>query len=383
MAKPVQMKTEIVNIEEIHDTIIAFANGDFSKRLSISESSDARDSIIAGINMLGEELEQKTISRNYFSNVYNAVSDLLIVTDKFGIIQDVNETTIKTIKLAKEALIYLDVRTVIKDENNEFKKAIDQGLDYNNFDTFLLNSFEEYIPLSCSMSKITNNDNTHVGYLIIAKDITEKKNQDQVLLNMMIATEEKERKRLAYDLHDSLGQELNAIQMFLSSLNFISPNNNNYKKTLEESRAMLNQSINTVRSLSFDLMPKSLEEGCLASALEGLMDKLNTLCTFNYDIEMTSNLSKDRQVIIYRVFQEFINNSLKHTSPCIINIEIKETKRSIKFLIEDSGKGFDLSNGKKGNGIHNITTRLKAINAPFKYSSSPSCGTKLEFTLLI
>lgn len=374
------MKTEIINIKELQNLILAFADGDFSKRMPISDKEDDRDSLINCINMLGEELEEKTISRNYFSNVYNAVSDLLIVTDTLGIIKDVNETTIKTIKLAKEALIFLDVRTIVKDENDELKKILDLGLDNNNFETNLINSFEESIPLNCSISKITNNDNIPIGYLIIAKDITEKKNQERALLNMMIATEEKERKRLAYDLHDSLGQELNAIQMFLSSLNFISTNDKAYKKTLEESKSMLNQSINTVRTLSFDLMPKSLEEGCLASALESLLNKLGTLCTFKYDIEMTTVLSKDKQVIIYRVFQEFINNSLKHTSPCVISIKIEETNRNIKFLIEDGGKGFDLLNGKKGNGVNNITTRLTAINADFKYSSSPNSGTKLEFT---
>lgn len=375
------MKAEIVNLEDINNIIIAYANGDFSERLEISKNRDARDSIIVGINMLGEELEQTMISRNYFSNVYNAVSDILIVTDVKGKIRDVNDTAVNKIKLAKEALINLDARSIVIDDRREISNAINQGLNYYHFETYLLNAFDEKIFLSCSISKITNKDKEHEGYLIIAKDITDKKNQEQQLLTVMISTEEKERKRLAYDLHDSLGQELNAVQMYLSSLNFKSSTDDDFKKAFEECKTMLSQSINTVRNLSFDLMPKSLENGCLCTAIEELTTKLNSIVDFNFRCQMTKELNQEKQIIIYRIFQEFINNSLKYALPCVIHIDIRETNNAIKFLVKDNGKGFDFTQNKNGNGIHNIKTRLKALNSNFNYLSKIGQGTELEFTL--
>jgi PAS domain S-box-containing protein len=373
------MKVEIVNIDEIHNIIIDYANGDFSKRLNVSDRKDNRDSIVAGINMLGEELEQTTISRNYFSNVYNAVSDLLIVTDKKGKVIDVNETTIEKVGLAKDSFIGVDVQSILGTNKSELEEILTNNKEAFSFETSIASLEGKKIPLNCSVSKIIDNNDENQGYLIIAKDISDKKNQEQQLLSTIIATEEKERKRLAYDIHDSLGQELNAIQMYLSSLSHLSSSENQFKKTFEECKVMLDSSINTARNLSFELMPKSLEDGSLCSALEELISRLEGICTFDFDFEFTSVIVNEKQVAIYRVAQEFINNSLKYAMPCRVKMSAKEKGDAIVFIIEDNGSGFEMDKNINGNGIHNIKTRLKAINAEYIYTSCPDKGTRLEF----
>ena len=82
----------------------------------------------------------------------------------------------------------------------------------------MLGGSNSEIPVSCTLSKIIDRFKTHQGYLFVAKDISERKDKEKNDLRIVIATQEKERKRLANDLHDSLGQEINAIKMYMNSL---------------------------------------------------------------------------------------------------------------------------------------------------------------------
>lgn len=375
------MKTEIVNIEEIQNLILAFAAGDFSKRLAFSDKKDERDSIINGINMLGEELEQTTISRDYFSNIYNAVSDLLIVTDYNGIITDVNETSINKIKLPVEALINRDAKTLISDSALDLKKIFNKEIKYFHFDTVLTNAIGTQLNLSCSISKIFNRNDKHQGYLIIAKDVTAEKNKEQQLLNIIVSTQEKERKRLAYDLHDSLGQELNAIKMYLNTLTYLKHSENN-NKIFEDCKAMLDESIETLRNLSFDLLPKSLEKGDVIFALKELISKLKGICKVKLTCkDETIVLDKDTQILIYRICQEFISNSMKHSDATKINIVIEKNIRKVAFILTDNGKGFNIGEVQFGNGLYNMKTRLKSIEAIYNFTSEINKGTYLNFEL--
>ena len=380
------MKTEIINLDEIQETIIAFANGDFRKRLKISEDRDARDSIVSGVNMLGEELELTMISRDYFGSIYNAVTDILIVTDLNGIISDVNKAAEEKLGIHKDDLINKNANILVSDRSLRLRRTImaafQSGKAHYKFETTFADPKGFRFPVSCSISKIVNRHNEHDGYLIIAKDITDEKNREQHLLKVIVSTQEKERKRLAYDLHDSLGQELNAIKMYLNSLDYIDKSSSNFSRTFDECKQMLDQSINTVRDLSFDLMPKSLENGNLCYAVEQLANNLGGICQIKCDfLHENLGLDKEVQILIYRVFQEFISNSMKHAKATCINLKVNRVNSRVIFALSDNGVGFVEENIVAGNGIHNMQSRLEAINANYKLKSQLNEGTQLKFLL--
>lgn len=376
------MRTEIINIDEIQELLLSFAEGDYSKRLNVSDERDKRDTIVAGINMLGEELERTTVSRDYFSNIYNAVSDLLFVIDENGFIIDVNKTVIQKIILPKNSLINRNINTIFTDEILDFNFIFHDQVESYHFDSLISNSKDEYIHLTCSISKITSKINELKGFLVIAKDTTKNKEHEQHLLNVMLSTQEKERKRIAYDLHDSLGQELNAIKMYLNTLSIIEKDNFSFKSTLEQCKLMMDDSINTIRELSFDLMPKSLENGNLIIAIDETVNKLNNIQNICYTYN-TKNLplKKETEIIIYRIIQEFISNSLKYANAKLIQINIKKTQKKIIFSLNDDGIGFDIIGMKIGNGIYNMKTRLKAIKSNYSFKSIPNNGTSLIFQI--
>lgn len=380
------MKSEIVNVDAIEEIIIAYANGELHKRLEISDKRDDRDTIIAGINMLGEELEKTTISRDYFMNIYNSVSEILIYIDAEGKILDLNLATEKVLGKNIKDLKGQNIRTIIHEQNISIGSKIQESLEASEqfvaFEASLSINQNSEIPIACTLAKVIDRLNNHKGYLFIANDITEQKNKEINELRITIAAQETERKRLAYDLHDSLGQELNAIKMYLNALAVMDSKSEAYISAFETCKIILDSSLETIRNISFDLMPKALENGGLIQAIDELVKKLNMVTNIEYNFPNISiQLHKDYQINIYRIIQEFINNSLKHSQLTKLELHISKKENEIVVFIKDNGKGFKLESASGGNGIFNIKTRLLALNTTYKFESALGKGTFLEFTI--
>jgi PAS domain S-box-containing protein len=380
------MKSEIVNVDEIQEIIIAFANGNFDKRLAISENRDERDIIVSGINMLGEELEKTTISRNYFMNIYNSVSEILIFINHDGKIVDLNLATERVLQKSLESLIDIDFKTIISERylylENNIRESLKSGEQFIPFDAAITINSEKEIPVSCIISKVIDRSDNHKGYLFIAKDITEQKNKKINDLKIAISAQENERKRLAHDLHDSLGQELNAIKMYINSLVVMDTNSESFKSAFETCKLILDNSLDTIRNITFDLMPVALENGGLIQAIDELVNRLHVITEIEYNApKVKLHLDNESEINVFRIIQEFINNSLKHAKNSKIEINLSRDNKLIMVTIRDNGKGFKINTRKSGNGIFNIKTRLKALNAQYKFDSKIGSGTSLEFTI--
>lgn len=381
------MKTEIVNVDEIEEIIIAYANGELHKRLPISEKFDERDTIISGINMLGEELEKTTISRNYFMNIFNSVSEILIFMDSEGKIKDINNTSEKLLDCKLEDLIGKDIREIIGVDflplENSIKYLLKSDEKFIPFETTIKINPKKEIPVSCVFSKVLDKYDNLKGYLFIANDITDKKNRELNELKISIAAQEKERKRLAHDIHDSLGQELNAIKMYMNSLAVMDPACSEFSSAFETCKLILDNSLDNIRNISFDLMPKALENGGLLHALIELVNRLKMVTTIEYNFQnINTNFKKDIQINIFRVVQEFINNSLKHAHHSKIELKANYVNGVLTMYLKDNGIGFNINKVKVGNGILNIKTRLNALNAKYTFDSAKNKGTILEFSII-
>lgn len=381
------MSDSLEHIDEIEEIIIAYANGELHRRLEITGARDYRDVIIAGINMLGEELERTTISRDYFMNIYNSVSEVLIILDTEGRIVDMNASAEKILGKTLSDLKHNDIRQVISARflglQDELKHVFSLGNNFMSFEAALINNNTE-IPILCTISKIIDRNIHHKGYLFIAKDITEQKNKEHHDLKIVIATQEEERKRLANDLHDSLGQEMNAIKMYVNSLAVMDRSSEAYKHALATLTDIIDNSIDSIRNISFNLMPKALENGGLIHAINELVTRIKLLCDVKYNYpDLALNLSKEKEINFFRIIQEFINNSLKHNVKCKIEIHLSYDQGILQLKMKDNGSGFDFTKIKEGNGIHNIKTRLSALEADYIFESIINKGTHLNISMAV
>ena len=128
-------------------------------------------------------------------------------------------------------------------------------------------------------------------------------------------------------------------------------------------------------------MPAALESADLITALKELLDK-TTLETKLISNSNSILLAKEEKIAIYRVFQEFLNNSIKHSKATLVIIKLELTKNKLEIIMTDNGIGFNTNSKKfKGRGLLTMKNRIDSIDAIYKLESSKGKGTQLKIEL--
>lgn len=198
-----------------------------------------------------------------------------------------------------------------------------------------------------------------------------RKHQVETLESLMEG-EEKERFRIAKELHDGVNGDLSAIKYKLTSL--IEKNNT----VVNEAVAMIDKSCEQVRAISHNLIPPSLEKFNLIEAVDGYCNTINDIhapkITFQH-IGDEINISKKEEVNIFRIIQELVANSIKHAEANEINVQISSRNNNLQITVEDNGKGFNKDKIQgDGIGLQNIQSRVDYLNATMDMVSN-SKGT--------
>jgi hypothetical protein len=172
-------------IEEIGALIAEVANGNFDYQLDASETGDELDAIISGVSMLGQELKNSTVSRDFMQSIYHGVVDMLLVLNTDFTIRNVNAALEELLGFQESELQGLPLSALVHPQDN---MALDQLLErmqqkgkYLNVELTFSTRQANKIPASCSFSFLKNNEQETDGILIIAKDITELKKTEQEL----------------------------------------------------------------------------------------------------------------------------------------------------------------------------------------------------------
>lgn len=205
------------------------------------------------------------------------------------------------------------------------------------------------------------------------------KHQDMAT-KAVIEAEEKERKRIAGDLHDGVGQIMSAVKMNLSNFeNKTQFKTEDDRLSFEKIIALVDESCKEVRSVSHNMMPNALLKSGLSSAVKEFVDKIDhsVLKVNLYSEGLNQRLDSNIETVLYRVIQECVNNVIKHSGANQLDISLIKDKDGIAATIEDNGKGFDPSMiGKSdGIGLKNIVTRIQYLKGTVDFDTSPGKGT--------
>lgn len=204
--------------------------------------------------------------------------------------------------------------------------------------------------------------------------------QQALATNAVIEAEENERKRIAGDLHDGIGQMMSAAKMNLSALeNEISFPTEKQKNNYEKIVSLIDESCREVRTVSHNMMPNALMASGLPEALKKFIDRINVkgidihLHTDGLDGSLDSNIKS----VLYRIVQECVNNVLKHAQATHLDISILKDEDGINATIEDNGVGFNTSelNEFGGIGLKNIMRRISYLKGKVEWNSTPGKGT--------
>ena len=209
----------------------------------------------------------------------------------------------------------------------------------------------------------------------------EKRLLQKEAYSAVVNAEEGERKRIAMELHDGLGQLLSAARLNVSVLEDVAGKEE--MEVVQNAESLIDQAITDLRNISHNLMPSALIRLGLVAALHDMASKINSGKQVKVVVETSGidkRLQEDFEIALYRVVQEAVNNILKHAGASTIFINLTKEGESLKLDITDNGKGMpeNALNNSKGIGWEDIRSRVSLFNGNMKLHSSPGAGTNIN-----
>lgn len=196
---------------------------------------------------------------------------------------------------------------------------------------------------------------------------------------------EKERSRIATDLHDEVGPVLSAVKMNINSFELSDVED---KIQIVKTNKHLDDTLKRIREISFDLMPYSILSLGIITALKEFVDYLNRngKIKFIYKGEKDITFSEEKAINIYRIVQEMIHNTIKHAKATEVNIELKTEKNNVILIFSDNGVGFDYENDaekNKGFGLNSLHRRAEILEGKMYLDSTLGKGTVYTYEIPI
>lgn len=204
-----------------------------------------------------------------------------------------------------------------------------------------------------------------------------ERNDKRAFAEALIFAQEEERKRIARDLHDGIGQSLLLIKKQMESTH----------ETSLENQQMISETLEEVRSISRDLHPFQLEKFGLTAAIQDVIfkvEKSTDLFVSTEIINIDGLLSANTEINVFRVIQEALNNIVKHAAASAAKISIQPTGNEVRITVQDNGKGFDHEIAlvtSKSLGLRTMYERIASIGGKLKIEPGSPRGTHIEIRI--
>jgi two-component system, NarL family, sensor kinase len=195
----------------------------------------------------------------------------------------------------------------------------------------------------------------------------------QKMVQAQLESQEVERKRIAADLHDSLGSLLWGAKLNAAFIERSIPLKDESKIAYDELVITLDQSIDAVKRIAWELTPEAFHHAGLSKSVSTLCNRLNGRGVMVEYLESGEGLlwNDDRALLVYRIIQELISNSLKHAQAQTLHIHLQWSGKILSVIVRDDGIGFELDEQRSGVGWWNITQRANQLKAEIQIGESP------------
>lgn len=219
--------------------------------------------------------------------------------------------------------------------------------------------------------------------MIRQQRITQRLNREKI--EAEILTLEKERQRIASDLHDDLGPILSAIKFKINSVESISAEDN---ELIRKASEHVDETIQRIRQIAFNLMPNTLTRKGLVAATEELISKImeSLPLKISYQLNPIPDISLQKSINLFRMIQEIIQNTVKHAGASELFIKLDAKDKNIVLTTEDNGTGFDyekVNDLNKGLGLRNLASRVEIMNGISAVETGPGKGVRYKFEIPI
>jgi PAS domain S-box-containing protein len=324
------------------------------------------------------ELEQR------FDYLFNNIKDSILVLTHNHEILNANNTLYRITGYHPDSFLHTTALNYIPEQyHGEVKKRINKLIDGHSLppaEIEILHKEGFSIPVEINSRKIYYDHQPAV--LTVLRNIADRKKVEKIRTFSMLEAEEKERKRIAQDLHDETGPLLSTLSLYASLLKSTCQDNSAID-IIDHITGLTSTITDSIRHISNDLSPHILENFGLVPAIENFIDNQSGLIKFHFDSNCRSmRFDQNLETIYYRIFTELYHNTLKHAEATIIHLEVVYYKKNLKLFYRDNGKGFAIEEIKKdpssGKGWFNIFNRINSIGGTYKLNANPGRGMFFE-----
>lgn len=309
---------------------------------------------------------------------------LVIVDEHHEVILDVNETACHFFEKTKKELLKKRLSDVFGDrvalEIEVLMDRVPQEKVVRTETRMNLSTEEDRI---IQITAVKSDVDQTPAIILFLMDITSTKESEQRAMRAFIEGEDKERERMAKELHDSLGQVLTAASMNLKSAQKeLKDADFKRKEQFIKGVQFVHQAIDETRTIAQNLMPKTISDFGLISSLDLLIGSYKETLPFSIDLHHNLKdirLSRVVELNVYRIIQEALTNVIKYAEAEHVLISIDYSRRSLRVEIKDDGKGMELTQIDQANGIglKNMRSRVSIMSGELFIDSIPGSGTTI------
>ncbi len=347
------------------------------------QSQDELGELTAGFNKMALQLKTQTEilkeREQRLRHFYNATLDGILFHHGQRIVL-VNHAVTRMTGFSYESLIGKPVQEIIslitREPGNEsgFFESQARRRDGSAFPVEIQNHPIEY--------------NGTMMEVAVIRDITRRKQTEKALrqervkrISSVIDGQEQERRRVARELHDGLGQSLVAIKLRLE--NAMNSPNEKIMRIVSDTLALCDTTIDEVRRISDDLMPAVMYELGFLTAIKNLCSELSKPGTLSIRCQINladKALDERTQMYLFRIAQEALTNIVRHSRATEAELLLEENRNQIRLVVSDNGCGFDARRHAKiqSRGLHNIRTRVNLLNGTLNIGTSSENGAIID-----
>jgi PAS domain S-box-containing protein len=309
-------------------------------------------------------------------------SSAIIITDTEGLIQYVNPYFVKLTGYSFQEVIGKNPKILKsgKTDPKTYKELWDSITSGKIWQGEFINrkKNDELFIEHAIISPVKDEKGKIVNFVAIKQDITKQKEVDRKILQTIISTEEKERRRFAQDLHDDLGPLLSTAKLYIRSFETATDLKN---KEIAISRSMqaIDEAIMSIKEIANNISPHILRNFGLNSAINSTVNKINETksVSISFTTRMVERFDENMELSLFRIVAELVNNTIKHAHATKAYIDLNKTEKDLILTYSDDGIGFQIESAlekKMCRGLSNILNRVKSLGGEIELDSDTGKG---------
>jgi PAS domain S-box-containing protein len=380
----------------LKDGVLRVGMGHLDTKVPVT-TNDEIGIVAEAFNKMTVDLKAVTVSKNYVDKIIESMADMLIVVNSEGIIEKVNRATLDLLGYEERELIGKKVAVIFDGAKTDhiFLDEIIRKGSIRNLETKLVGKGTQRIPVSLSGSLISDSG----GIVCVAQDNTERKRAEEMLRksarelrllsSKILEAQESERKRVARELHDGIGQALTGIKFALENgVRRLKETDTAFHfKVLEDIIPLIRATVDETRRIAMGLRPSTLDDIGISETIywfcqqfEGIYKNIRILKSIEVEEDQIPDTLK---TVIFRVLQESLNNVAKHSRADRVQLSLQQQGNTVKLIVEDNGSGFDSEKPLpptatgQGFGLASMRERIELSGGIFTLETAPEQATRI------